>query len=75
MLRIHNADGGLEWLVRVEYEGEYFLVKLKGELLQVYNERELPESPGVVMKRPTNLTSHRAAAIECVRRLRYGEHD
>jgi hypothetical protein len=72
MLRIQGTSDDTEWLVRVEYEFDYYLVLMKGDLVQVYNERELPDSRGETMRRPTHVTSHRAAAIECVRRIRHG---
>lgn len=75
MLRVSGSDDETEWLIKVDYDLEYYLVVMKGDLVTVYNERELPDSPGQTMHRPMNLTSHRSAAIECCRRVKFGEAD
>lgn len=75
MLRIKGHGTEQEWLVRVDYQEDYYLVLIRGEMVTVYKEREMPDGHGEIMRRPTNLTSHSAAAIECVRRIKYGDHD
>ena len=64
-----------KWKIRVEYDLEYYLVLITDQMVTVYNERELPESRGVTLNWPTHMTGVRAVAIECVRRVRFGDID
>lgn len=68
-----NKGQGLEWKVFVCYDTEHYLVLMYDKTITVYVERELPESLGATMAWPTHVTGVRAAAIECVRRVRYGD--
>ena len=48
-------------------------MQFEGITAAVYVERELPESRGTTLHWPTHVTGIRASAIECVRRVRFGE--
>jgi len=74
VIQLGNSEGGrIEWKVHVGYDADNYLVVIYGETITVYVERELPESRGLTMAWPTHVTGIRAAAIECVRRMRFGE--
>ena len=65
-----------KWKIHVSYDEEDYLILITDQhTVSVYLERELPDSPGVVMGWPTGMTGLRSVAIECARRMRYGEHD
>lgn len=63
----------LEWKVFVTYDGDHYLVVVYDKMVTVYVERELPDSRGTTMHWPTHVTGVRSTAIECVRRVRFGE--
>ena len=69
----NKAGGSIEWKVFVTYDGEHYLVIVYDKMVTVYVEREMPDSSGVTMDWPTHVTGVRASAIECVRRVRFGD--
>jgi hypothetical protein len=73
LLLSNKAGNGIEWKVFVTYDGEHYLVIVYDKMVTVYVERELPESRGITMNWPTHVTGVRASAIECVRRVRFGD--
>jgi hypothetical protein len=75
VIRLGKKGGVTSWKVKVEYDGDDYLVLITGEAVTVYLERELPESRGIAMSWPTHMTGIRAAGIECCRRVRFGLAD
>lgn len=70
---VSKKGGRVEWKIFVCYDTEHYLVLINDRTVTVYLERELPDSRGVTMDWPTHMTGIRAAAMECVRRVRYRE--
>jgi hypothetical protein len=74
VILLDEKKGFSSWKVRVEYDNDFYLVLITDRhTVVVYLERELPDSPGVTMSWPTHMAGLRSAAIECVRRVRFGE--
>ena len=64
-----------KYKVHVTYDDDMYLVLVTDDLVTVYREQELPDSLGTTVPRPTGMVGIRGIAIECARRVRYGEAD
>ena len=73
IILLKTEDNVPKWKVRVEYDSDHYLVLITGEMVTVYREQEMPETRGETMSWPTHMTGVRAVAIECVRRVRFGD--